>query len=231
MSVSLWVARLLLLLPLALPRPFSFPSSPCTPTTFTPWLTTCATPPRGATTATTSPSHSQIWKRWFVKWAMLSYSSYAKQFQKCNAQNAFFIGIKEWYVALVCEHLLVESESSQNFTLRHQEGDPTMLGTAKQTHRKSTMWPTTRGRDVSKEIVKKLSVCRDSQLKMARPRRSAPQWINWHRKTLVGLVGCLLLVEQLLNPIPSSNHFWRKSLEEVEDTRILSRIWSFQSPS
>ena len=39
---------------------FSFPSSPCTPTTLTPWLTTCATPPRGATTATTSPSHSQM---------------------------------------------------------------------------------------------------------------------------------------------------------------------------
>ena len=28
-------------------------------------------------------------------------SSYAKQFQKCNAQNAFTIGIKEWSIALV----------------------------------------------------------------------------------------------------------------------------------
>ena len=30
-----------------------------------------------------------------MKCAMWSYSSYAKQFQKCNAQNAFFSGIKE----------------------------------------------------------------------------------------------------------------------------------------
>ena len=52
--------RLLLLLPPALPRLFSFPSSRCTPTTLTPWLTTCATAPRRATTATTSPSPSQF---------------------------------------------------------------------------------------------------------------------------------------------------------------------------
>ena len=49
---------------------------------------------------------------------------------------------------------------------------------------------------------------------------------------LVGLVGnllpvaqlILLVVEQLLNPIPLSNHVSRKSLEEVEVTHILSRI-------
>ena len=43
---------------------------------------------------------------------MWSYSSYAKQFQKCNAQNAFFIGI----VYCTCGHLLRESESSQHFS-------------------------------------------------------------------------------------------------------------------
>ena len=49
---------------------------------------------------------------------------------------------------------------------------------------------------------------------------------------LVGLVGKLwlvqqlafLVVEQLLNPIPSSNHVSRKSLEEAEVTHILLRI-------
>ena len=41
---------------------FSCPSSPCTPTTLTPWLTTFATPPRGATTATTSPLPPTIQK-------------------------------------------------------------------------------------------------------------------------------------------------------------------------
>ena len=48
----------------------------------------------------TSTTHSvTMRKRWFVKWAMWSCSSYAKQFQKCNAQNAFFIGIKELSIA------------------------------------------------------------------------------------------------------------------------------------
>ena len=41
---------------------FSFSPSSCTPTstTWTPWKITCATPPRGATTPTTSPTPSQI---------------------------------------------------------------------------------------------------------------------------------------------------------------------------
>ena len=47
---------------------------------------------------------------------------------------------------------------------------------------------------------------------------------------LVGLVGCLLLVEQLLNPIPSSNHSSRKSSEAVEVIHILFRIWFLQFP-
>ena len=34
----------------------------------------------------------------------------------------------------------------------------------------------------------------------------------------------LLVVEQLLNPIPSSNHVSRKSMEEDEVTRTLFRI-------
>ena len=59
MSVSLWVARLLLLLLPAFPRLFSCPSSPCTPTTLTPWLTTCATPPTGLSSPPTIPSRSQ----------------------------------------------------------------------------------------------------------------------------------------------------------------------------
>ena len=56
---------------------------------------------------------------------------------------------------------------------------------------------------------------------------------------LVGLIGNFLLVEQLLflvveqllNPILSSNHVSRKFLEEAEATHILSRIWLFQFPS
>ena len=65
-----------------------------------------------------------------------------------------------------------------------------VLGTVRLRNRKSTVWPTTRGRDVSKEITKEFTivsnetqyiVTRDS--KLAGPRRSASKWINWHRKT------------------------------------------------
>ena len=65
-----------------------------------------------------------------------------------------------------------------------------VLGTAKLMHRKSTMWSTTRGRDVSNEITKEFTidfnetqyiVIRNS--KFAEPKKSASQWINWHRKT------------------------------------------------
>ena len=50
----------------------------------------------------TSTTHSvTIRKRWFVKWAMSSYSNYSRQFPKCNAQNAFFIWNKEWSIAPV----------------------------------------------------------------------------------------------------------------------------------
>ena len=64
-------------------------------------------------------------------------------------------------------YFLVESESSQNFnkwrpdTLsipHYKRSDPMVLGTAKLKHRKSTMWPTTRGRDVSKEITKEFTI-------------------------------------------------------------------------
>ena len=43
------------------------------------------------------------------------------------------------------------------------------------------------------------------------------------------LVGSL--VEQLLNPFPSSNYLYKKSLEEVEVTHVLSRKWILQFPS
>ena len=91
-----------------------------------------------------------------------------------------------------CGHLLVESESSQHFsqwrldalspsrTSSSRRGNHMVLGTVKLRHRKSTMWPTTRGRDVSKEITKEFTivfhetqyiVIRNS--KLAGPSRSA----------------------------------------------------------
>ena len=67
-----------------------------------------------------------------------------------------------------------------------------MFGTAKPKDRKeSILWPTTRGRDVSKKKFEGIHdrfqrdiqyiVIRNS--KLAGLRRSASQWINWHRKT------------------------------------------------
>ena len=116
--------------------------------------------------------------------------SYAKQFQKCNAQNAFFLGIKE--LSGTCGHLLVESESSQHFsqwrldalsisrTTSSRRGDLEVLGTANLRHRKSISWPTMRGGDVSKRNLKEFTIAsneiqhfvsRNSEL--VGPRRSA----------------------------------------------------------
>ena len=117
----------------------------------------------------TSTTHSvTIRKRWFVKWAMWIYSSYAKQFQKCNAQNAFFFGIKEWSVALVDISWLKVNPAniftngdwmlSQSRTTSSEWGDLVVLGTAKLRHRKSISWPTTRGRDVSKRILMEFTI-------------------------------------------------------------------------
>ena len=48
---------------------------------------------------------------------------------------------------------------------------------------------------------------------------------------LVGLVDCLLHVEQLLNPIPSTNHFSKKFSEAIEVIHIYFRMWFLQFPS
>ena len=99
-------------------------------------------------------------------------------------------------------HLLVESESSQKFlttgdwmlfpsrTTSSRRRDPRCSGRAKPTHRKSILRPTTRGRDVSKRIMKDFTIVSNEiqyivtrNSKLAGPRRSASQWINWHRKT------------------------------------------------
>ena len=65
-----------------------------------------------------------------------------------------------------------------------------MLGTAKPKHRKSICRPATRGRDVSKRIMMEFTIVSNEiqyivirNSKLAGPRRSASQWINWHRKT------------------------------------------------
>ena len=47
---------------------------------------------------------------------MWSYLSYAKQFQECNAQNECLLYWNQGIVYCTCGHLLVESESNQNFS-------------------------------------------------------------------------------------------------------------------
>ena len=47
---------------------------------------------------------------------------------------------------------------SPSRTTSSRRRDPTVLGTAILRHRKSTMWPTTRGRDVSKRIMMEFTI-------------------------------------------------------------------------
>ena len=95
-----------------------------------------------------------------------------------------------------CGHLLVESESSQNFhqwrldafSIPHyviKRSDLVVLGTAKLRHRNSISWPTTRGGDVSKRILKEVTIASNEiqhvvmrNLKLAGLRRSASRWTN-----------------------------------------------------
>ena len=99
-------------------------------------------------------------------------------------------------------HLLRESESSQHFhqwrldafSIPHfviKKSDLVVLGTATLSHRKSIPWPTTRGGDGSKRKLMEFTIASNEiqyivirNSKLARPRRSASRWINWHRKTI-----------------------------------------------
>ena len=111
-----------------------------------------------------------------------------------------FIGIKESSIALVDISwlkanpfkILVNGDwmLSQFRTTSSRRGDHTVLGTAKPMHRKSILSPTTPGRDVSKRTVMEFTIVSNEiqffvirSSKLAGPRRSASQWINWHRKT------------------------------------------------
>ena len=109
----------------------------------------------------TCTTHSvTIRKRWFVKWAMWSSSSHAKQYHKCNVFNVSSIGIKEWSTAHVDISWLKANPAkqltngdgmlSQSRTTSSRRSDTTVLGKAILKHRKSTISPTTRGRDAAK---------------------------------------------------------------------------------
>ena len=79
---------------------------------------------------------------------------------------------------------------SQPRTWSSRRGDPVVLGTVELRHRKSISWPTMRGGDVSKRNLKEFTIASNEiqhivirNSKLAGPRRSASQWIKWHRKT------------------------------------------------
>ena len=97
---------------------------------------------------------------------------------------------------ICCGHLLVENEYSQFFvngdlvlspfrltSLRRE--DPTALGTSKPTHRKSILWPTMHGGDVSKRNLKEFTIAFNEihyivlrNSKLAGLRRIASRWTN-----------------------------------------------------
>ena len=91
-----------------------------------------------------------------IREMVLSYLSFAKQIQKCNAQNAFFIAIKEWSIALVDISWLKANPVkiltngdwmlSPPRTASSRRCDPIVLGTIKLKRRNSTighgrLWP------------------------------------------------------------------------------------------
>ena len=105
-----------------------------------------------------------------------------------------------------CGHLLVESESSQKFhklkldalSIPHyviKRCDPMVFGTVKLKHRHSTISPSTRGRDVAKELTARKNITKEFTIvsfetkffvnrnaTLSGPSRSASKWISWHRR-------------------------------------------------
>ena len=105
-----------------------------------------------------------------------------------------------------CGHLLVESESSQTFnklrldalSLPHyviKKVRPMVLGTVKLKHRNSTISPSTRGRDVAKELTLKVNISHvftiafsetksivDHNSQLAGQNKSAKSGMNWQNK-------------------------------------------------
>ena len=120
-------------------------------------------------------------------------------FPKYNVLTVFFIGIKELCTALADNSWLTANPAniftngdwmlSQSRTTSSRRCDLVVLGTAKLSHKKSISWLTTRGRDVSKRIMMDFTLVSNEiqyigirNSKLTGPRRSAWQWINWHRK-------------------------------------------------
>ena len=70
-----------------------------------------------------------------------------------------------------------------------------VLGTVKLKHRNSTISPSTRGRDVAKELTARKNITKEFTIvffetkyivirtsKLAGPSRNASKWMSWHRR-------------------------------------------------
>ena len=78
---------------------------------------------------------------------------------------------------------------SESRTSSSRRSDHMVLGTAKPKHRRSILWPSSRGRDVSKRIIMEFTIVSDDihyivirNSKLIGLRRSASRWTSWHRK-------------------------------------------------
>ena len=110
----------------------------------------------------------------------------SKQFRKCNAQNAFFIGIKELSIALVdiswkkTNPVKVFTNGdwmlSQSRTTSSRESDFVMLGTTKLRHRNSISWPTMRGGMYQKRNLKEFTIASNEIRRIV--IRNSKNWLD-----------------------------------------------------
>ena len=106
--------------------------------------------------------------RWFRTWAMWSYVSYARQFLKCNAQNAFFTGIKASFIALVdiswerIDSAEISSDGhwifSQSPTMSFRRGDLMAIVMGRLKNKDNTKLPIIWERDASKDFLKEFTI-------------------------------------------------------------------------
>ena len=107
--------------------------------------------------------------------------------KRCNAQNAFFIGIKEWTIALV-DISWLKANPANIFTdgdwmlspsriTSLERSDLVVLGTAKLRYKKGISWPTTRRKRCIRKNFKRNSRSLSERFKISWCATQC--WSNW----------------------------------------------------
>ena len=144
-------------------------------------------------------------------------------------------------ICCTCGHLLVESESIQKCNklrldalfLPHyviKKGDPIVLGTVKLKQRNSATSPSTRGRDVSREITKEFTIVSYETLYIV--IRNSKNWLDRAEVHQNGQIGTgRPLLPSIQRGIPEISKHWYLIFNRPRVHRDLDQSSELQSQS